>query len=186
MKPSFYPLAFIAVMLLTACNTVADVNPFSKDTIDVGCPTIGILKEAEKLKKFRLGGSKEPSGVVFDARISRVVGKCSVTQSKLTANINSGLEVLADGGPALKEDSAQLEYFVAVTDPDEKIVSRETFAVKLEFGKDSRKARAVDYVSFSIPNATPEVLRGYRIFYGIQMTRDELDRSIDQAGTVNK
>jgi len=41
-------------------------------------------------------------------------------------------------------------------------------------------------VSFSIPNATPEVLRGYRIFYGIQMTRDELDRSINQAGPVNK
>ena len=180
------PAVLLAVLLLTSCSSVPEANSFSKNAIVVGCPTIGILKEAEKLKRFRLGSSKEPANLVMNARISRVGGKCRVIQSNLQAEVTAGIEVLADGGPALKEDSAQLEYFVAVTDPDEKIVSRETFAVKLEFGKDSRKARAVDYVSFSIPNATPEVLRGYRIFYGIQMTRDELDRSIDQAGTVNK
>ena len=183
---SFRPLAFATVFLITGCNTVSEINPFSKDVIDVACPTIGILKEAEKLTRFRPGGGRESADVLIEARISRAVGKCRVTQSKLIADVSAGIEVLADSGPEFKESKAELEYFVAVTGPDGEIVSRESFSLTLEFEKDSKKARTFDYLSFSIPNATPDVLKGYRVFFGIQMTRDELANTLSKRQSQQK
>ena len=53
---------------LAACGE--SINPFSKDVIDVGCPSaIGALKEAEELTRFRDGPGRDLTDVRFEARI---------------------------------------------------------------------------------------------------------------------
>lgn len=151
------------------------LNPFSRDVIDVGCPPIGAFKEAETLTRFRPGPGRDLTDVRFDAKIGRTVGLCKVTQSTLTAEVNAGIELFASRGPALEQRKVPLEYFIAIQAPNGKIASRQSFAVEVDFGKGLQEARLLDYLTFKIPEATAENLRGYRIFFGLQMTREEWD-----------
>ena len=57
--------------------------------------------------------------------------------------------------------------------PNGKIARREAYDVTFIFEGGAQEARAIDYLFLEIPNATPAALRGYEIFVGLQMTRDE-------------
>lgn len=162
---------------LSACGE--SLNPFSKDVIEVGCPNIGALKEAESLTRFRAGDGRDLTDVRFEARIGRTVGLCKVTQSKLTAEVNAGIELFAERGPALDKAVETLEYFIAVQAPNGKIATRQSFAVDIDFSEGLQEIRKVDYLTFDIPNATAANLRGYRVYFGIQMTRPEWDYALN-------
>jgi hypothetical protein len=161
---------------LAACSDT-NLNPFKADTIDVGCPPMGSLKEAATLTRFRPGDGHDLTDVTLEAKIGRVVGACQVKQSTLTGKVTLGVELFGERGPALETDAASLEYFVAVKAADGVIASRESFTLPLDFRNGVQEARAVDYLTFTIPNASPEALRGYRVFVGLQMTRDEWEFS---------
>lgn len=167
--------AALAVFALSACGDggFAGLNPFKADTIDVACPPFGSLKEADSLTRFRPGEGRDLTDVQFEAEIGRVVGKCQVTQSTQLAAVTAGVEIIAERGPALAEPEPPIEYFIAIRDPEDRVVSRQNFALAFDFSDGARTARALDYLTFKIPNATPEALRGYRIFFGLQMTEAE-------------
>ena len=161
---------------LTACGDT-NLNPFKADTIEVGCPSLGSLKEAETLTRFRPGTGRDLTDIMLQAKIGRVVGTCEVKQSTLTGKVTLGVELLGERGPALEIDMASLEYFVVIEAPNGEIASREAFVLSMDFRKNVLETRAVDYLTFTIPNASPEALRAYRVFVGLQMTRDEWDFS---------
>lgn len=167
----------LALALALAAGACSSVNPFKSDTIDVACPPFGSLKGAEELTRFRPGEGRDLTDVMFSVKIGRVVGACQVTQSTQIAAVNAGLEVLAERGPAMETDAAALEYFIAIRAPNGEIASRDAFTLALDFRDGVRETRATDILTFTIPNATPEALRGYRIFFGLQMSRDEWEFS---------
>ncbi len=164
-----------ALFALSACGDggFAALNPLKADTIDVACPPFGALKEADSLTRFRAGEGRDLTDVQFQAEIGRVVGKCQVTQSKLLASVTAGIEIKAERGPALESAEPPIEYFIAIRDPEGRVVSRQNFQVAFDFSDGARSAVALDYLAFEIPNATPEALRRYRIFFGLQMTEAE-------------
>lgn len=143
------------------------------DTIDVACPPVGALKEAEAFTRFQPGDGRDLTDVTFEARIGRVVAQCKVTQSTAVAEVRAGVEIFAERGPALVGDAAPIEYFIAVRKPDGEIASRQSFSMALDFRGGAREARTFDVLTFEIPGATPEAMRSYRIFFGLQMSRDE-------------
>lgn len=163
----------VALASLAACG--GNLNPFKADRIDVACPPVGALKEAEAFTRFRPGEGRDLTDVTFDARIGRVVAECQVVQSAERAEMRAGIEILAERGPALVGDAAPIEYFVAVRQPDGTIASRKAFTMTLDFRNGARQARTFDLLTLEIPGATPEAMRGYRIFFGLQMTREELE-----------
>jgi len=163
------PLA--VALLLAGCGSS---ELFKSDTIDVACPPLGSLKEAEELVRFRPGPGKDLTDVALEARVGRVVGKCQVKQSVRLATVLTGVEIFADKGPAMQGQETELEYFIAIRAPNGEIAARESYKLPIDF-KGLREARAVDYLTFQIPNAMPEALRAYRIFIGLQMSREEFD-----------
>lgn len=169
---------FIGAMAfgLAACGE--SINPFSKDVIEVGCPAIGALKEAEELTRFRDGAGRDLTDVRFEVRIGRTVGKCKVNQSKLLAEVNAGIELFAERGPALDRAVEPLEYFIAIQAPKGEIATRQSFTVDIDFSKGLQEIREVDYLTFEIPNATAENLRSYKVYFGIQMTQLEWDYAL--------
>jgi len=170
--PKFRHVALIAALAsLAACG--GNLNPFEKDTIEVACPPVGALKEAEAFTRFRSGDGRDLTDVAFEARIGRVVAECQVTQSTTSAEVRAGVEVLAERGPAFVGEATPIEYFVAVRRPGGEIVSREAFTMTLDFQDGARQARTFDILTFEIPGATPEAMRSYRIYFGLQMTREE-------------
>lgn len=171
------------VLAALAVGACASANPFKSDTIEVACPPFGALKEADALTRFRPGDGRDLTDVAFAAEISRVVGECEVTQSTQVARVNAGLEILAERGPAMETDAAPIEYFVAVETPSGKIASRQSFTLALDFRDGLRNTRATDILTFTIPNATPQALRSYKVYFGLQMTRDEWEFSQRSAGT---
>ena len=169
---------FMGAMALGLAACGESINPFSKDVIDVGCPAIGALKEAEALTRFRDGPGRDLTDVRFEARIGRTVGKCKVTQSKLLAEVNAGIELFAERGPALDRAVEPLEYFIAIQAPNGEIATRQSFTVDVDFSKGLQEIRKVDYLTFEIPNATAANLRGYKVYFGIQMTKPEWDYAL--------
>jgi|GEM_PF-360739 len=167
--------ATILVLPLAGCGDgkLAQLNPFEQDVVDVQCPPLGSLKEAETLTRFQPGDGRDLTDVVIDARVGRVVGKCEVRKSELLADVTAGVELLAERGPALTGDTAPIEYFIAIQAPDGSVAGRQGFTLDFEFEDGARQARAVDYLTFQLPNATPEALPRYRIFVGLQMTESE-------------
>ena len=165
-------LACVATILVVAgCSETSKL--FERDTIQVACPPMGALKEAEELTRFRLGDGRDLTDVAFEAKIGRVVGKCEVKQSESLAKIQAGFEFFGERGPALDKAETPLKYFVAVKAPNGKIARREAYDVSLVFDGGAQEARAVDYLFLEIPDATPAALRAYQIYVGLQMTREE-------------
>ena len=179
MRPGF-PAGVLPALLLTlglaGCGDgdgLASLNPFDKDVIEIGCPPLGALKQAESLTRFRPGDGRDLTDVELDVRIGRVVGECQVSQSRQVADVKTGVELLAERGPALQTSTAPIAYFVAIQDPDGEVVGRQEFQLTFDFEEGLRETRAVDYLAFQIPNATPERLNGFRIYVGLQMTEAE-------------
>lgn len=173
-QPSLRLFLSATLLLLAAC---ASMNPFKQDTIEVGCPPFGALKGADVLTRFQPGEGRDLTDVSFSAEIGRVASACQVTQSSQIAKINTGLEILAERGPALEGVAAPIEYFIAVEAPNGQIATRQSFTLALDFRDGLLATRVTDVLSFTIPNASPEALRSYKIYYGLQMTPGEWEFS---------
>ena len=166
-------LGALLLFALSACGGESSINPFKSDVIDVACPPLGALKEASAFTRFREGDGRDLTDVVLQARIGRVVAQCKVNQKTLVAEVVAGIELFGERGPAMQGFEAPIEYFVAVRNPAGEIVRRDAFALPLEFEEGVGEALALDYLEFTLQGATPEALRAYRIFFGLQMTREE-------------
>jgi hypothetical protein len=59
--------------------------------------------------------------------------------------------VAAERGPAAQGDVVDLNYFVAVTGPDQTILSKTPFAVRIVFDTPQKRAGVTDHIEETIP-----------------------------------
>src|SRR4249919_962360 len=89
----------------------------------VSCPSAAILRPLAQTAVFAPGAARQPMGVAFYGILSDVEAKCEPAGGALRV----ALDVVAVGerGPAGgKADGVDLQYFVAVTGPDQAILSK--------------------------------------------------------------
>lgn len=72
-------------------------------------------------------------------------------------------------------ESVGYGYFVAISDPDSRILAREGFDLVVEFPENRTQASAVDDVVTTIPMPADARLEDYRLIVGLQLTREELE-----------
>ena len=143
------------------------------------CPTAVILRPLSNTAVFGPGPERRPDNVAFYGLLSDADLKCDYTAGDVRISLDT--VVIGERGPAAKGDAVDLQYFVAVTGPDQSIVSKKPLAVRIAFDVTQKRAGVTDHIEETIPlggqkgsdlnvlvgfQQSPEVVDFYRHFRG--------------------
>jgi hypothetical protein len=171
----------VAAMALAGCGTIASINPFSSGSaVAPTCPTAAILRPLAQTAVLRPGAEPRPPNVAFYGVLSDVEAKCSQAGGAVRASLD--VVIIGERGPAAGgAGSLDLQYFVAVTGPDQTIISKRTLPVHLDIPADARRIGVTDHIEETIPlgaipagqlnimlgfQQSPEIVDFYRHFRG--------------------
>jgi hypothetical protein len=142
---------------LGGCSTLASINPFASAPAAGGCPTAAVLRPLSQTAIFRPGAAAQPTTVAFYGILSDVDAKCDRAGGAVRASLD--VVIVGERGPAataMGANSIDLQYFVAVTGPDQTILSKRTLPVHIDIPADARRAGITDHIEELIPvTATP-------------------------------
>ena len=171
-------VAASAFALLSGCGLFGSSS--AKDEKPAAaCPGAMILRPLSQTAVFAPGAAAQPMGVAFYGVLSEVDAKCERAGDSLRASLD--VVVVGERGPAAKSDSAELQYFVAVTGPDQSVVSKRSFPVQIAIPPGTRRAGVTDHIEETIPlggrpaselnivlgfQQGPEVVEFYKHFRG--------------------
>jgi hypothetical protein len=144
------------------------------------CPTAAILNPLAQTAVFAPGAARQPTGVAFYGILSEVAAKCSPSGDVLRAALD--VVIIGERGPAAAgATELDLAYFIAVTGPDQTILSKRTLPVHISIPATARRAGVTDHIEESIAlsgrppgqlsivvgfQQNPEVVEFYRNFRG--------------------
>jgi len=140
-----------------------------------------ILHPLSQTAVFSPGAEHQPLGVAFYGILDDASSKCDRSGDMLRASLD--VVVIAERGPAgaTAGSGVDLQYFVAVTGPNQTVLSKRSLPVHIPISAGARRAGITDHIVESIPLAgrapgdlsivigfqqTPEVVEFYKHFRG--------------------
>jgi hypothetical protein len=188
------PLAFgfAACLSLSACQALDHVgsslaaldfpdidlnNKEQVETIPQGdCPAVSRVAELSSLYQFTNPDRPSNSSEVSESHITKVSSSCAKQGNNLkldiNANFDGGLGPKARMVPGDKPTFAY-PYFVAITNGQNKILSKEIFAVSFRYDATSNLQMQTETLSQIVPLGGDDP-RTYRILIGFQLSPEEL------------
>ena len=158
--------AIALAMLVGGCGL------FSRGEKEPACPRAQIVAETASVTKFAGGGSQDLSAIAFDGRLEGIEARCSY--DKAGVNIELRLQVGATRGPADRTRRVDLDYFVAVMDPEGNIRAKEQFQAPFQFADERSRVSRIEELQQRIPLADRARGAGYQILAGFQLSAEEL------------
>ncbi len=168
--------ALLAILALPGCGWFSSSSASRQAE---GCPSAIVLRPLSNTAVFGSGPERRPDNVAFYGLLSEADLKCEYR----SGNVKIALDAIVVGerGPAAKGDTVDLPYFVAVTGPDQTILSKRPFAVRIAFEGTEKRAGVTDHIEETIPldgrkgsdinvllgfQQSPEVVDFYKHFRG--------------------
>jgi hypothetical protein len=175
---SVLPL-LVFTLPLAACETLGLSTPDPATVVDLGpvCPVTAVLSDATTVTKFRPGtpaGSRDPANVVFTAEMSQAMLDCDYDRENNRLKVDVEFAVKATRGPAAQASDPQLDFFVAVVDADNNIISKTVFHGQPEMRGRMSNTYTQSVDNFPVPLAMDKRPYDYEILTGFQLTPDEL------------
>ena len=166
MKNSTALMAGAAALLLAGCGN-------SLETSD--CPRIGLLPDADRVTVFSGSGGQDVTDVVGTAKIVKVSGVCEVNEDgQIFVTLDVGLTAAL--GPTVPTQPLVLPYFVAVTDADEQLLTKEPAQFTFRFDEEERRVQSkVGIDTFPMPGVGSFVKDEYTVLVGFQLTPNQLN-----------
>ncbi len=160
--------ALLGLVALSGCGWFSS----SSSEPAAQCPSAVILRSLANTAVFGPGTGRRPENVAFYGLLSEVATKCSAGPDAMQAKFD--VIVIGQRGPAAKGDTVDLPYFVAVTGPDQSVLSRNSFSVRIAFAPGKVRAGVTDHIEETIP------LRGHRpsdlsIYLGFEQSPDAIE-----------
>ncbi len=168
------------VLVLAACGG-GDKPTVSKDTDDVPakteakklkltdliCPQTAILEQAQKVSDYG-GEAPDPAQLVAEARMTAVKGDCAYRKDGI--DIAFTLHLQAARGKRLGGSQVELPLFIAVVDPAEKILNKQTLTAQFKFSGSEKITDTDDLLHVFIPLSEAALQSGpdYRVLVGFQ------------------
>ena len=160
------PLA-LAGLALAACD------PFKNTTPQFACPRFGGLETATQQVKFRPGDGRDLTDVMYMVRLNGVQRTCEYDKSGVAIAMRVGFAL--ELGPANPDRNASFQYFVAITDADNRVLAKEIFTTALAFPANVGYVEKTDELDQRIPLPVGRSASAYQIVVGLQLTEAELD-----------
>ena len=149
--------------MLSGCSTISSLNPFAGDAKEASapsappaatCPTAVVLRPLAQTAVFGPGAAHQPAGVAFYGILSDVEAKCDRSGGAVRAVLD--VVVIGERGPAAgAADSVDLQYFVAVTGPDQAILSKRSLPVRIAVPGGAKRAGVTDHIEQLLPPGAP-------------------------------
>jgi len=140
-------------MVLSGCGWFSSDEPEKRVMVaPTACPTAAILRPLAQTAVFAPGQSRQQAGVAFYGLLSEVDAKCEPAGGAVRLKLDT--VVVGERGPAAGTAGAvDLWYFVAVTGPDQAILSKRLFPVHITIPADAKRAGVTDHIEEIIPLA---------------------------------
>jgi len=164
------PLAVAALLVagLGACTSNAE-----KARQQGFCPKGFTVGDAASLTRFKPGPGRDPTDVQFRAEVVKVESACDF--DKNGANVDTKVTIAVLEGPSVQNRTVSLGYFVAVLDPNKRVVARQEFTSEFTFAGNRNRMVGLEELSEHVPGLTTKDAANYQIVVGLLVTQDELN-----------
>ncbi len=168
-------LAASTLPVLTGCG-LGSAGPGFAPT----CPRPAILRDANDLLRYR-GSGRDLTDSVLEGRITNISGNCKRSGPNTVATtVSVGIELTR--GPAARGRTADIAYFVAVTD-GERVLDKQVYQLRAEFPENTDRLRlAGDSVDLLLPVTDKKGADAYQVTVGFQLTPVELEANRQRIG----
>jgi hypothetical protein len=159
--------ALLTVVALAGCG-----GP-DPDRFAPACPVPSIPRDLGDLHLFR-GTGRDITDVILDGRITGIQGSCTRdTAAVVVTTINVGMVLTR--GPANTSRTADISYFVAVSDGDT-ILDKRIYTLRAEFPPNTERLRLDgDQIDLRLPITAQKTAAAYRISVGFQLTPAQVE-----------
>jgi hypothetical protein len=165
---------------LAGCETLGLSTPAPDPTlVDMGpiCPATAVLSDAVTVTKLKPGtppGQPNPANIAFTAEMSQAKLDCNYNRDQNRLSVDINFAVKAARGPAAAGPDPQLDFFVAVVDVDNNIISKNVYHGLPDLNGKASFVYTQNVSNFPVPLAMDKRPYDYEILTGFQLTPDEL------------
>lgn len=139
------------------------------------CPTAVALADAADLRRYRTPDSQDLTDLIVAARITGLSGQCVFADRRRSVEVTLTLAMEATRGPAARERTVSIPYFVAVTDPQDRILDKAVYSIAAEFPANRSRLRLTgEQVTLTLPITAERPPASYTVVVGFQLTEAEL------------
>ncbi|MBN8522142.1 MAG: hypothetical protein J0L77_09645 [Alphaproteobacteria bacterium] len=169
-------------------SAVAGDPPIEADGIETACPPVRVMDDLKQAVEFvdlsRPSDASEMGRLTITKIDTRCVNENDATGVDITFEFDGKL------GPkgrwkAGDEASFAYPYFVAVTDAQGVVLSKELFAASVSYNATENALRQVETIRQSIPNTTTKNAI-YNIVVGFQLSEEQLAYNRRQMASAQK
>jgi hypothetical protein len=164
-----YALAALA-LLAAAPLSAAESNR----RVDETCPKFVILGDADHATIFQ-GEGRDVTDILYKSKLEAVDGSCK-HKGTSQLNIEVKAHLSAELGLAAKSETVEIPVFVAVIDPEQLVVTKETATATLKFERTSRKGEAdAEFKTIKLELSEGTIGEDLEVVVGLQLDKAQLD-----------
>ncbi len=159
----------LLLIVLTGCGVFERDDP-GRIT---ACPRVGILLDASRSLEFGPGASRDVSNLAYDAELRDAAIDCEYEGNIVKSDIEFALDMWR--GPAAPASPKDFRYFVAVTELNQRVITKEYFTIRAEFNSEAQRIYDVKKVE-NIRIPYKRLGRGdlYEILIGWDLSQEQL------------
>lgn len=134
------------------------------------CPGLEVVEGADRLIEYK-GAGRDLTDVSYSVAILDAQFLCLAEEDEVSGDVQIQFE--ARRGPANEGAGAPFRYFVAVVDGNRRILARESFDVVVPFQGNRGRFIFNETIEPEIPVSSQGQAAGYRIYIGLEVTREQ-------------
>src|SRR5258708_1828071 len=180
MRRLLFPASFVLSLRRAGCEPLGLTKPASRDSAqDRGqiCPSRGVLPDAVTVTKLNPGtqaAGPTPANIAFTAEMSQAKLDCNYDRGQNKLSVDLSFAVKATRGPAAMGPDPQVDFFVAVVDADNNIISKIVYHGQADLGSKATNIYTQNVRNFAVPLGMDKRPYDYELLTGFQLTPDEL------------
>lgn len=145
---------------------------------DGTCPGVTVRPDLRHLVEFRDESKPSADTIVSEITMMSVENVCRVEKDTLVMQID--FHLAAKTGPKARVKPTDIPsfaypYFVAVTDSQGTILSKEVFAASVAYGRKQNELTQVESIFQNMPYPDHTIGRTYNVIVGFQLSPAQLD-----------
>lgn len=161
-----------AITMATVLSACARNNPFEVTVSH--CPAVSVMGDMGTYTRIK-GDTGLADDIEYTATVLNVRSSCDQGDNVVT---DVAFDVSALAGPAMKDSSVTVEYFILTLKDNNLLVSKETYKTTLHFDANGR-AVSPQTITHTIPTVDQARRYDYELMIALKMTPTEVMLNIE-------